>query len=204
MRTRGDATRGDAASRSSVRRAVGRPVSAGFPRIAVEFSEPCPEWRNLLADVVSLCRDAALAAIAAAAPSMRRAEVSIVLADDSSIRTLNRDWRGQDKPTNVLSFPAASFSEGKVTGATGGEPLILGDVIVAFETVKAEAGTQGKSVRDHLSHLVVHGVLHLLGFDHEETGEAERMEALETCILAGLGIPDPYKEGKDQEGEAHG
>jgi len=115
------------------------------------------------------------------------AELSIVLGDDPLLRRLNRQWRGKDKPTNVLAFPA---DDGM---ARSGAPLLLGDVILAFGTVAGEAATQGKTLAAHLSHLVIHGVLHLLGFDHEEAAAATRMEALETAVLAGIGIADPYR-----------
>lgn len=105
------------------------------------------------------------------------------------MRDLNRDYRGVDKVTNVLAFPAAQ-SGGSVADEA---PLPLGDVVVAFETVRREASDQDKPVAEHLSHLIVHGVLHLLGFDHFDDQEAERMEALEVEVLAGLGIPDPYR-----------
>ena len=115
------------------------------------------------------------------------AELSLVLTDDARIRVLNRDWRGFDKPTNVLSFPAAD--------ADDDDPgPLLGDVIVAHETMAREAAAEGKSFDDHVAHLLVHGLLHLFGFDHETDEEAEEMEALETEILAGLGIADPYAE----------
>jgi probable rRNA maturation factor len=116
------------------------------------------------------------------------AELSLVLTDDARIRLLNRDWRGFDKPTNVLSFPAAD--------ADDDDPgPLLGDVIVAHETMAREAAAEGKSFDDHVAHLLVHGLLHLFGFDHETDAEAEEMEALETEILAGLGIADPYADG---------
>lgn len=118
------------------------------------------------------------------------AELSLVLTDDARIRVLNRDWRGFDKPTNVLSFPAAD--------ADDDDPgPLLGDVIVAHETMAREAAAEGKSLDDHVAHLLVHGLLHLFGFDHETDEEAEEMEALETEILAGLGIADPYADGDD-------
>ena len=104
------------------------------------------------------------------------------------MRALNRIWRGKDTSTNVLSFPA-----GEPVGTTHGESLPLGDVVLAAETVLAEADDKGISVADHVAHLVVHGTLHLLGYDHETGGaEAERMEALERRILKRLGIADPY------------
>lgn len=113
-------------------------------------------------------------------------EASVVLADDALVRDLNRTYRRQDRPTNVLSFA----NDGRPEGADG--PRLLGDVILARETVLREARDQSKSVAEHMSHLVVHGLLHLLGYDHEEAHQAERMEALEVAILAGIGIPDPY------------
>ena len=114
------------------------------------------------------------------------AEVAIVLTDDSGIRSLNRDWRGIDKPTNVLSFPAATAP------ARSGEPRMLGDIAIAYETTRREAGNENKPFADHLSHLAVHGFLHLVGYDHENDADAETMESLERTILAGLGVPDPY------------
>ncbi len=127
------------------------------------------------------------AASAAVAP---RAELAIVLTDDSAIHALNRNWRGQDKPTNVLSFPADPPRGRKPPRRAA--PLSLGDIVIAFETTAREARTEGKPLRHHLAHLAVHGFLHLLGHDHERDRSAKRMEALETEILAGLGVPDPY------------
>jgi len=105
-------------------------------------------------------------------------ELSVVLADDGFVQNLNRDYRDKDKPTNVLSFPQDS-------------PM-LGDVVLAYETVKREAEEQDKAFEDHAAHLLVHGVLHLLGYDHENDEDAEEMEALEVEILNGLGIANPY------------
>jgi len=117
------------------------------------------------------------------------AELSVVLADDALVQQLNRDYRGKDKPTNVLSF---ALTEAEEPEPEEGMPVLLGDVILAFETVRREAAEQSKSPDDHLTHLVVHGVLHLLGYDHETDDEAEEMEALETRLLASFGIADPY------------
>ncbi|MDB5649025.1 MAG: rRNA maturation factor [Hyphomicrobiales bacterium] len=113
------------------------------------------------------------------------AEVSLLFCDDSKIRELNKAWRGMDKPTNVLSFPAAEPDD--VPKA----PL-LGDIVVAFETVQREAREEEKSFPDHVTHMVVHGFLHLLGYDHENDADAEKMESAEQRILAQLGIADPY------------
>lgn len=130
---------------------------------------------------------AAVEAAVALAPvkPLPGAELSLLLTDDKRIRIVNRDWRGFDKPTNVLSFPAAPPER------IAGSP-VLGDIVLALETLEREAQAEEKSFGDHLSHLVVHGLLHLLGEDHETPDEAERMEALETAALARLGIADPY------------
>ncbi|WP_438750550.1 rRNA maturation RNase YbeY [Pararhizobium sp. O133] len=113
-------------------------------------------------------------------------EVSLVFTDDASIRSINAEWRSQDKPTNVLSFPAFPLMPGKKPGP------MLGDIILAHETLVREADDLGKPFNEHLTHLLVHGFLHLFGYDHLEDDEAERMESLETRILAGLGLSDPY------------
>ena len=118
------------------------------------------------------------------------AELAIMLTDDSGIRTLNSNWRGIDKPTNVLSFPALQAP----AGAPSDAPRMLGDIAIAFETTRKEADDEQKPFDHHLSHLAVHGFLHLIGYDHENDDDAEAMEGLETEILAQLGIPDPYKD----------
>lgn len=116
------------------------------------------------------------------------AELAVMLTDDSGIRTLNSNWRGIDKPTNVLSFPAL-----QPTGETPDDmPRMLGDIAIAYETTRREADEEAKPFDHHLSHLAVHGFLHLIGYDHENDADAEAMEALEREILARLGIPDPY------------
>jgi probable rRNA maturation factor len=113
-------------------------------------------------------------------------EVSLVFADDEMIREINAEWRDKDKPTNVLSFPAFPVTPGKMPGP------MLGDIIIARETVEREAVDLEKTFEDHLTHLMVHGFLHLFGYDHIEVTDAEKMEALETRILAKLGLSDPY------------
>ncbi|SOC44152.1 probable rRNA maturation factor [Rhizobium subbaraonis] len=113
-------------------------------------------------------------------------ELSLVFTDDASIRAVNAEWRGQDKPTNVLSFPAFPVEPGDMPGP------MLGDIIMAHETLAREAVELGKPFDDHLTHLLVHGFLHLFGYDHMETDEAEEMEGLETRILSELGLSDPY------------
>jgi probable rRNA maturation factor len=117
-------------------------------------------------------------------------EVSLVFTDDESIRAINAEWRQKDKATNVLSFPAYPITPGKMPGP------MLGDIIIARETLEREAAELEKPFDDHLTHLMVHGFLHLLGYDHMNDTEAEIMEGLETRILADLGLSDPY-EGQD-------
>ena len=119
------------------------------------------------------------------------AELAVMLTDDAGIRTLNSNWRGIDKPTNVLSFPAL-----QPTGRSGPDdaPRMLGDIAIAYETTRKEADDEQKPFDHHLSHLAVHGFLHLIGYDHEKDADAEAMETLEQEILAQLGIPDPYAD----------
>jgi probable rRNA maturation factor len=165
-------------------------------RLAVAIVEEAGDWSSL---------PSAEEAIRTAAAALTRhprfrgapaAEACVVLGDDALLRSLNRTYRGKDAPTNVLSFP---FHEplGAGPSSTAGhgaaaEPRQLGDVVLAVETVRREAAEQGIEPVHHLQHLVVHGLLHLLGFDHETEAEAEAMEGLEVEILASLGIPDPY------------
>ncbi len=164
--------------------------------LAIDIADPSPLWRRHLADVEEHCTAAALAALAGAGIALGHpAELSIVLGDDRLLRDLNRQWRGIDKPTNVLSFPALAPAP-----LPRAAPRLLGDVVLAFETVRDEAADQGKPLADHLRHLVVHGVLHLLGFDHESAGEAARMEALEAAVLARIGVPDPYRLAEAHDG----
>lgn len=113
------------------------------------------------------------------------AEATLLLCDDADIRRHNRNWRGLDKATNVLSFPTA---EGPLRAHH------LGDIVVAFETVAREAAESGKSFDDHFRHMIVHGFLHLMGYDHIVDQEAEAMEQMERDILAGLGVADPYRD----------
>ena len=113
-------------------------------------------------------------------------EVSLVLADDAMMADINSQWRNQPKPTNVLSFPAFPL-------VPGGQPgPMLGDIILARETIEREAADLGKPVDAHITHLIVHGFLHLFGYDHIENSDAEKMEAIETRILTSLDLSDPY------------
>lgn len=174
--------------RSAPRAGTPKPAKTG---LAIEIRIQARRWREIEA-----LRPRILAAVQAAlalAPvkPLAGAELSLLLTDDKRIRSVNRDWRGFDKATNVLSFPAAPPER------IAGSP-VLGDIVLAFETIAREAESEDKSFGDHLSHLVVHGLLHLLGEDHETQEQAERMEALETAALARLGVADPYA-GSDPE-----
>jgi probable rRNA maturation factor len=159
------------------------------PRLDVEVVRQAEFWQRIPVSNAKLSQAATAAFMAALPAEQESYAATLVLSDDSEVRTLNRTWRGKDASTNVLSFPS-----GLPEGEARGEPYPLGDVVLAGETVLQEAGQQGIAVADHVSHLVVHGMLHLLGHDHERDDHAERMEALETKILAGLGIADPYAE----------
>lgn len=160
----------------------------GGLEIGIEVADAA--WTAALADAEALVERALLAAYAGGSGvHAEAAEVSLVLASDAMVADLNRDYRGKDGPTNVLSF---AQSDGEQPPAVAGMPEMLGDVIIAFGVTQAEARDQGIPLADHLSHLCVHGMLHLLGFDHEDAAEADEMERLETDILGTLGVPDPY------------
>jgi len=161
-----------------MRHAPRRPASP--PQIDIEIKSP--QWgKQPLAE--KAVRDAILAAVAAL--STAGGEVSIVLTDDSTIRSLNRDWRGIDSATNVLSFPAT----GPKCGEDGG---LLGDIVIAYETLERECDEEKRAFIHHLSHLTVHGFLHLIGYDHQDDAQAEEMEGLESKIMTRLHMPDPY------------
>ena len=180
--------------------------SSDIPQILVAVTVLDPDWPRTVPAVEDLVRRAAAAAMAvsgaaARALAPRDAEISLVLADDATLRRYNRDYRGIDKPTNVLAFAAVDAS----TAPGGPEgPLLLGDVLLARETLAREAGEQGKRPADHLCHLVVHGVLHLLGQDHQSEGETQIMERLEVAALGRLGVADPYTAGVAPAGACPG
>jgi probable rRNA maturation factor len=155
-------------------------------KLQVEFVASSRRWRAALA-ARTLARQAIAASAATCGVALcAGAELCVHLADDAHVRDLNARWRGLDKPTNVLSFPA-------VDPAQLASARLLGDIVLAYETVAREAEAEGKPLADHFRHLIVHGFLHLVGFDHETDAEAEVMEAMETRILARLGVADPYR-----------
>ena len=145
-------------------------------------------WTAALPDAEGLLRKSIALALADFDAGGRTVEVGVRLVDDGTIRGLNRDWRGRDKPTNVLSFPLGAPEP--VTEA--GFPWLLGDIVMSFDTVEAESRADAKSLAHHVAHLAIHATLHLIGHDHETDAEAEAMESAETALLAQLGIADPY------------
>lgn len=144
-------------------------------------------WRTALPGPAALVRRAVRAALKAELPANAKTGLSILLTDDAEMRKLNAGWRAKDKPTNVLSFPAdAAVNPAK-------PPAYLGDIALGLATCRREAKEQGKTLADHVTHLAVHGVLHLLGYDHMSDEEAAAMEPREVDILAGLKVADPYQ-----------
>jgi probable rRNA maturation factor len=161
--------------------------------LELEIEDPWPasEWQDL--------SESAASALARVAPELSNARLSasLLFTSDDEIHTLNREWRARDKPTNVLSFPMLGRDE-LLELASEGPPTLLGDVALAYETCAREAAEKGVPLEHHAAHLIVHGLLHLAGHDHElGTREAEAMEALEVKALAMMGVADPY-EGRDQ------
>jgi probable rRNA maturation factor len=155
-------------------------------------------WHNE-PDAEAVIQRAIAAATETVDQDVGEAELAVMLTDDAGIRTLNGNWRGIDKPTNVLSFPALQPSG---RSAPDDAPRMLGDIAIAYETTRKEADQEQKPFDHHLSHLAVHGFLHLIGYDHEKDDDAEAMEALEQEILAQLGIPNPHSDrDPDAEGE---
>jgi len=163
----------------------GAPAGGEQPEPAVDVLIESEAWGRLPEAEDIVRRAIAIAAASQIAIRDGKAELSVLLCDDRTIAGLNARWCGQAKPTNVLSFPAPPMP-------VGVEKVQLGDIAVAYETLAREAGEQGKTVSNHLSHLIVHGFLHLLGYDHHAEGEAEQMEQLERDILARIGIANPY------------
>jgi probable rRNA maturation factor len=148
------------------------------PQVEITILTHDARWKGL-APTVKRAAEAALAQ-----QKVNKSAVTIVLAEDAEVQALNRDYRGKNKPTNVLSFPNGEVEEGVRQ---------LGDIILSYDTLAAEAAAQGKPLKHHLTHLTIHGVLHLLGHDHEADAAANRMEAIEITLLARMGIANPYE-----------
>jgi len=162
--------------------------------VAIEMAIEAGDWGDAATLLAEVDRIIATALDIGRFEVSGSAELSLVLTDDEHIRLLNRQWRGHDKATNVLSFPAGDGGEPAVSDDYADPPVLLGDIVIARETLEREAIAEDKSVADHFCHLLVHGFVHLMGYDHEDEAEAEEMEAIETEILAGLGVADPYAD----------
>lgn len=151
-----------------------------------------PDWEALAGEAVAAAL--ALTPFAALADAAPLVEVAVRLTDDAEVQTLNRDFRGKDKPTNVLSFPQVQddLLEGLANSDDG--EILLGDIVLARETCAREAAEKGVSLTEHATHLIVHGMLHLVGYDHIDDAAAAAMEAIEVKALASLGIANPYAD----------
>ena len=154
--------------------------------LSINFEIRCQSWVDLVPNSQELCYRATTAALKAAGVTGDGAEIGVILANDSFVQSLHRQWLDKDKPTNVLAFPSEDFHKNR------GPLNLLGDIVVAAGVVKEEALEQNKSITNHLAHMIVHGTLHLLGYDHVSDKAAAKMENLETNALAGLSIKDPY------------
>lgn len=174
-------------------------ASGNAPHIDLAVAVTCDYWNALDFDAEKVARDTVMLTFGMAdTPAVIHGadlEFSVVLTDDETIAALNRDYRGKDKPTNVLSFAALDATEdADFAVPQAGQAWPVGDVILAFETIEREALEQKKAMRDHFAHLVVHGALHLLGYDHEDRHEADIMESLEIRILKKYGVENPYSD----------
>ena len=171
----------------------------GEPRPVVDLVPEDARWE--IAGLAAVAETAARAALNAARLDPMRFEVSLLAADNARVAELNQSYRGKAGPTNVLSWPTFEGDAPEVVVASireerppPGEPVFLGDLALAYETCAAEATDQGVPLVNHVAHLIVHGVFHLLGYNHDDEHEAEQMETLERKTLASLGVPDPYSQ----------
>jgi probable rRNA maturation factor len=175
-------------------------------RLKVDIDKASSKWLRAFPLMQKKIEEAAaLAFLEAKKPAAfkrRSFSLSIILTDDANVKMLNKNYRGQNKPTNVLSFPQINLLKFRRTALDifpAREEIPLGDVALAFQTIRRECVAQDKSLENHVIHLIVHGTLHLLGYDHQRHRDAEAMEKLECDILKSLGYPDPYHESPDQK-----
>lgn len=171
-------------------------AASGGEALCIDVMVRSQRWRRDVAELSRLCAETARRAYDMAGGDQGEAQVSIVLTSDRAVQALNRTFRGHDKPTNVLSFPAAPAPMAAAAGCAP-PPRLLGDVVIAYGTTAAEAAAAGKALGDHLRHLIVHGILHVLGYDHQSEKDAAVMERLEAAILASFGMSDPYASTTD-------
>lgn len=161
-------------------------------RSSIDLVIEDPRWTETLPEAEALA-ERGVAAAFARADFGEEVSLCVMLADDSRIQVLNRDFRGIDRPTNVLSFPSQD------TPLLPGEPRMVGDIALAYDTLAREANDANKTFRNHFIHLIVHASLHLIGYTHDMDEDAERMEALEIAALSGLDVPNPYEESGDSQ-----
>lgn len=165
------------------------------PRFTLNLDLAAAPWRKVRGLEARLkgAAELALASLPEALlPAARGAELTVLLTTDRSVQTLNHDYRGKNKPTNVLSFPQFERRELVKLGKGGADGLYVGDIAIAYAFTAKEAKAEGKLLLDHVTHLMIHGILHLFGYDHLTPGQAARMEKLERVLMASLGLPDPY------------
>jgi len=158
----------------------------------IEINCESDKWKGFLADAELILNDLANKALEeiGVSNSVEYVEISVLLTDNNNIRKLNRDYRGKDKPTNVLSFPLEEHDAGNYNSVA--EQMLLGDIALAYEIILQEANEQEKSFKHHYTHLVLHGILHLLGYDHIEEDDAEEMESIEINVLEKMEVANPY------------
>ncbi len=181
--------------RNPANQVIGRGSSAPPPAHDIFLRVQGGGWRDWLPGVEAFVSETALAVLSLEWLPDGPIELSVVLAENAFVRELNMTYRDQPKPTNVLSFPALRDEPVRETLCAGDAPILLGDVVLAFETCVTEAQLLDAATpfADHTRHLLVHGILHLLGYDHEQELDAKRMEAREARILAEFGVADPYQ-----------
>ncbi|MGI9499340.1 MAG: rRNA maturation RNase YbeY [Geminicoccaceae bacterium] len=178
--------------------------SDGSSTVALTVASPL--WRGAFDALDPLVERIVQAVVemAAVEPWVKAGEVSLLLTDDQEIRSLNASYRARNRVTNVLSFPSLDLVEGGAITQPASGPILLGDVAISFERLSAEASDQEKALTDHLAHLLVHGTLHLLGYDHDDDGRAAVMEGLEASILLSLGFAAPYASSAEEGGMSAG
>ena len=158
----------------------------------VSIMTPTDAWMQTIESFPKLVTKSVTTSVSASNRVHSNSEVSVVLSDAHELRFLNREYRGVDEATNVMSFPGDVLDADEDSFTSLGRPMVLGDVVVAWEVIRDEAADQGKAIEDHLAHMLVHGTLHLCGYDHENSKDAENMEELERQILLSMEVTDPY------------
>ncbi len=175
-------------------------INMAFGLYNIEIQEQYPEWRKCLPEYEVICNKACEAVLdeIGIGNNVPEVHISILLTDDKIMQSLNLNHRGQDRPTNVLAFPSQPPISQKAVNIDQNRlntqiPLFLGDVALSLDTINREVKEQRKNISDHVKHIVVHAILHLLGYDHETETDAAEMEALEIKVLSGIGVASPYK-----------